>query len=269
MTFLFLPDLTSYRIWLLSLIWHHQFMFPFPDLTFYWIRHYWIQMYRLTLGNGCGMPTRGAYSSRHPVPSHSGLAYVLLILESHPFPELVVIFPDYALRTSIGTFSILLKTEYWHFVDIYSSKSFAPLLFLCILNFKYLWNLKQWSDQSVILREKFVFCTHYNCFCKRPVALRGEIIFWSKTTFLTPKCKITVITCSYNVFSIIVWDFIKIDTKLQKVTTFSSIYPNEKLVKFQKLWLHRLNPSIIATRNVKWCLFYHYFDQQSSLEFYQ
>ena len=51
---------------------------------------------------------------------------------------------------------------------------------------------------------------------------------------------------------------------------------NEKSVKFQKLWLsqnevfymlpHRLNPSIVATRQVNCYRFYHYFDQQSSLK---
>ena len=40
-----------------------------------------------------------------PVPL--GLAYVLLV-ETNPFPVLVVIFTDYALRISLGTFSILL-----------------------------------------------------------------------------------------------------------------------------------------------------------------
>ena len=57
--------------------------------------------------DGCSMLTGDAYSSGHLVPSHSGLAYVLLV-ETNPFLELVVIFPDYALRISFGTFSILL-----------------------------------------------------------------------------------------------------------------------------------------------------------------
>ena len=75
--------------------------------------------------------------------------------------------------------------------------------------------------------------------------------------------------CYDNVFSIIVWDFTKIDSKLQQLQPFTSIYPNEKLEKFQNLWLfqnvfsypNHLNPSIVATRKVKWCMFYHYFDQ--------
>ena len=37
-----------------------------------------------------------------------GLAYVLLV-ETNPFSELFVIFSDYALRISLGTFPILLS----------------------------------------------------------------------------------------------------------------------------------------------------------------
>ena len=53
------------------------------------------------------MLTGDAYSSGHLVPVHLGLAYVLLV-EINPFPELVVFFLDYSLRTSLCTFSILL-----------------------------------------------------------------------------------------------------------------------------------------------------------------
>ena len=45
--------------------------------------------------------------SKHLVPSHLGLEYVLRV-ETNLFPELVVIFPDYAIRISLGAFSILL-----------------------------------------------------------------------------------------------------------------------------------------------------------------
>ena len=37
------------------------------------------------------MPTGDAYSSEHLVPSHFGLAYVLLV-KNNPYPELVVIY---------------------------------------------------------------------------------------------------------------------------------------------------------------------------------
>ena len=68
--------------------------------------------------------------------------------------------------------------------------------------------------------------------------------------------------CYDNVFIIIVWDFIKNARKLQKLQLhvlqrITSIYPNEKSIEFQKLGL---NPSIVATRKVKWCKFNHYFD---------
>ena len=47
--------------------------------------------------------------------------------------------------------------------------------------------------------------------------------------------------CSNNVFTIIVWDFIKIARKLQKlqITCITSIllYPNEKTVKGPRLYL--------------------------------
>ena len=49
---------------------------------------------------------RGRLLLRTPGPVPLGLACVLLV-ETNPFSELVVIFPDYALRISLGTFSIL------------------------------------------------------------------------------------------------------------------------------------------------------------------
>ena len=58
-----------------------------------------------------------------------GLAYVLLV-DTNPFSELVVIFPDYALRIFLGTFSILpfkplkIQTTYfiWH-IQLYEALS--------------------------------------------------------------------------------------------------------------------------------------------------
>ena len=42
--------------------------------------------------------------------------------------------------------------------NIYSSKKVLhhSLLFLCILNFQYLWNLEKWFDQAQIFRECFL-----------------------------------------------------------------------------------------------------------------
>ena len=51
---------------------------------------------------------RGRLLLRTPGLVPLGLAYVLLV-ETNPFSELVVIFPDYALRISLGTLSILLS----------------------------------------------------------------------------------------------------------------------------------------------------------------
>ena len=59
------------------------------------------------------MPTGDAYSSGHQVPSHLGLAYVLLV-ETNPYHVPAVLFPDYALRTSLGTISILFFTLWCH-----------------------------------------------------------------------------------------------------------------------------------------------------------
>ena len=64
-------DLTSYRIWPLSLIWHHQFM----TLSLSWpLTEFDITEYRFPWGmcNGCGMPTGDAYSSGRLVLSHFG-----------------------------------------------------------------------------------------------------------------------------------------------------------------------------------------------------
>ena len=54
---------------------------------------------------------------RTPGPVPLGLAYVLLV-ETIPFSELVVIFPDYALRISLGTFSILLLSCLSDFLSV-------------------------------------------------------------------------------------------------------------------------------------------------------
>ena len=53
---------------------------------------------------------RGRLLLRTPGPVRLGLAYVLLV-ETNPFSEFVVIFPDYSLRISLGTFSFLLYKE--------------------------------------------------------------------------------------------------------------------------------------------------------------
>ena len=157
-------------------------------------------------------------------------------------------------------YSTLVPGEVAHWIIvIYSSKKVLhhSLLFLCILKFPYLWNLEKWSDQAQIFRECFL--NPLLLLLKRTGNFERWNYFCSKTTFWAQKCKITIIMCSNNVFFIIMWDLIKIDSKLQKLQPFSSIYPNEKLVQFSKLWLlpnvfrypHLLNPSIVVTRKLK------------------
>ena len=66
---------------------------------------------------------RGRLLLRTPGPVPLGLVYVLLV-ETNPFSELVVIFPDYLLQISLGTFSIFLSKELlaWSFTLIESTK---------------------------------------------------------------------------------------------------------------------------------------------------
>ena len=54
---------------------------------------------------------RGRLLLRLPGPVPLVLAYVLLVETNPSFSELVVIFPDYALRIYLGTFSISLSTS--------------------------------------------------------------------------------------------------------------------------------------------------------------
>ena len=56
--------------------------------------------------DGYGMPTGDTHSYGHLVPFHLWIAYALFV-KTNPFPLLVVIIPDYALRTFLRTFSIL------------------------------------------------------------------------------------------------------------------------------------------------------------------
>ena len=75
----FVPNSTFFRIWVVSI--EH-------------LRRAW-------------HADRGRLLLHTPGPIHLGLAYVLLV-ENNPFYELIVIFPDYALRIFLCTISILL-----------------------------------------------------------------------------------------------------------------------------------------------------------------
>ena len=105
------PDLTSYRIWHLSLIWHHQFMTlsQIRLLTEFDITDYWFPW---GICNGCGMPTGDAYSSGHLVLFLWGLAFVLFVetreilyrLDIIPVCDITAlnIFTEYDISPNIG-----------------------------------------------------------------------------------------------------------------------------------------------------------------------
>ena len=84
--------------------------------------------------DGYGLPTEDAYSSGDLVPSFLGLAYVLLVA-TNSFPELAVIYPDYAIRISLSNFSILHSTAsecniyLWnlHLIRVLYSETFPTL----------------------------------------------------------------------------------------------------------------------------------------------
>ena len=89
-----IPDLTSYRIWLLSLI------------SLIWLlTEFNITEYTFPLGicNGCGMQTGYAYSSGHLVLSHFGIFKCFYFETKHCFRT-------FEFRTSLGT-SVLLKVS--------------------------------------------------------------------------------------------------------------------------------------------------------------
>ena len=71
------------------------------------------EMFSKNIYERFGMPTGMTHPSVHLVPSLLELAYLLLV-ETNPFAELVAIFQDYAVRSSLRkslcTFSIFLYT---------------------------------------------------------------------------------------------------------------------------------------------------------------
>ena len=90
-----------------SMTWPYTMTTPYwsdfvPNSTFYWI----LSDFHRTFATGVAC-RQGTLTPPEPGPVPWGLAYVLLV-ENNPFSELFVIFPDYALRIFLGTFSILL-----------------------------------------------------------------------------------------------------------------------------------------------------------------
>ena len=76
------------------------------------------ERFQYIICDGCSMLTGDTYSSGHVVPSDLGLSYVLLV-DTDPFPELVVIFPDHSLRTSLQlVLSRFCCTSSWSNVQI-------------------------------------------------------------------------------------------------------------------------------------------------------
>ena len=118
------------------------------------------------------------------------------------------------------------QTVFYFDLNYTPQKSFAPLT-LISMDFKLTIpvNSRQrlWSNCS-----KIVFYTHNCCFYKRQVILRHETIF-VQNHMLYPNMQ----NNHNNVFTIIVWNFIKLPGKLQQLLDII----NEKSVTFKKLWL--------------------------------
>ena len=70
---------------------------------------------------------RGRLLLRTPGHAPLGIPYVLFV-ETNPFSELVVTFQDYALRISLGTFTILLFTKLAIYSEIYEWRLSSKLL---------------------------------------------------------------------------------------------------------------------------------------------
>ena len=76
-----------------------------------------------------------------------GLTYVLLV-ETNPFPKLVVLFPDYALRTSLGTGLILLRIDFSKLFLLMEPKYFLKFFSNALVAF---------SFNKVFMRGDFCF----------------------------------------------------------------------------------------------------------------
>ena len=128
------------------------------------------------------MLTGDAYSSGHLVPSHLGLAYVLLV-ETNPFPELVF-FPDYSLQTSVGTFSIL---PFIHNIVIHVIQHFrVTVAMLCCFCWIFCWYMSSdsvWSPSFSVYRNIYVFQNGLVSLSFFNHAIRyNDVIFWQTPT---------------------------------------------------------------------------------------
>ena len=94
-----------------SVTWPYTMATPYwsdfvPNSTFYRI----LSGFHRTFATGVAC-RQGTLTPPDTLSRPFGIAYILLV-ETNPFPEFVVIFPDYALRISLGTFSILPLISY-------------------------------------------------------------------------------------------------------------------------------------------------------------
>ena len=108
----------GYKILVVILVCKNRLKILNQNVHMSWFVHFHVIMGKYCRKYDLMTVCTSALSSGHLVPSHLGLAYVLLIA-TNPFPELVVIFPDYSLQSSLGTFSILLDhcvQLNWHFL---------------------------------------------------------------------------------------------------------------------------------------------------------
>ena len=99
---------------------------------------------------------------RSPCPVPLGLAYVLLV-ETNPFSELVVIFTKYALRISLGTFSILLDVIVVIILNICVQLTFIVINHCAKVTELLLWYfLEHWEAGKVPLFYKLIKNMHCN-----------------------------------------------------------------------------------------------------------
>ena len=111
--------------------------------------------------------------------------------------------------------------------------------FLCIINFKLLQAPKGFTDQAKTFTGYFLH--HYLQFLWKVINFELCNFYCSKTTFLTQKYKTLLILCFNNIFTISVWKCIKIAAILPVLSSFIQLYPLQKSVNFQKMWLLKID----------------------------
>ena len=125
---------------------------------------------------------RGRLLLRTPGPVPLGLAYVLLV-ETNPFSELVVIFPDYAFRISLGTFLILPLsfTNQWYektYIILTIGKPCNNAFKLCFTKLSFLFCT--WQKHWFYVCCSIHVCTYRYLRSLYPVLAKSKIvcIYW-------------------------------------------------------------------------------------------